>query len=104
MTEQSIVVNKLYGTLIAKARNILQQAQRDAVTWSNSVLSPLMHQIKDHKKQIESRLIMLRKINESKGNVNESIAQLEGELGPLQVQYQELLEILKAVHLEVKVD
>jgi hypothetical protein len=104
MTEQSIVVNKLYGTLIAKARNILQQAQRDAVTWSNSVLSPLMHQIKDHKKQIESRLIMLRKINESKGNVNESIAQLQSELGPLQVQYQELLEILKAVHLEVKAE
>jgi hypothetical protein len=47
---------------------------------------------------------MLRKINESKGNVNESIAQLESELGPLQVQYQELLEILKAVHLEIKAD
>ncbi|WKJ90378.1 dynamin family protein [Methylomonas montana] len=104
MTEQSIVVNKLYSTLIAKARNILQQAQKDAVTWSNSVLTPLMHQIKDHKKQIESRLIMLRKINESKGNVNESIAQLEAELGPLQKQYQELLTIVKAMHLEVKAD
>ncbi|WP_373280632.1 hypothetical protein [Methylomonas koyamae] len=100
MTEQSIVVNKLYNTLIAKARNILQQAQRDAVTWSNSVLSPLMHQIKDHKRQIESRLIMLRKINESKGGLAESIAQLEAELGPLQTQYQELLDIMKSVHLE----
>lgn len=86
MTEQSLVVNKLYSTLILKARNILQQAHKDAATWSNSVLTPLMHQIKDHKKQIESRLIMLRKINESKGNVNDSIAQLEGELAPLKQQ------------------
>ncbi|MGR8931002.1 MAG: dynamin family protein [Gammaproteobacteria bacterium] len=101
MTEQSLVVNKLYGTLIVKARNILQQAHKDAATWSNSVLTPLMHQIKDHKKQIESRLIMLRKINESKGSVSESMAQLEAELGPLKQQRQELLAIIKAMHLQV---
>ncbi len=102
MTEQSLVVNKLYGTLIAKAKNILQQAHKDAATWSNSVLTPLMHQIKDHKKQIESRLVMLRKINESKGNVSESIAQLEAELAPLKQQRQELLAIIRAMQLEIK--
>jgi hypothetical protein len=101
MTEQSLVVNKLYSTLILKARNILQQAHKDAATWSNSVLTPLMHQIKDHKKQIESRLIMLRKINESKGNVNDSIAQLEGELAPLKQQRQELLAIIKAMQINI---
>lgn len=101
MTEQSIVVNKLYSTLIAKARNILQQAHKDAATWSNSVLTPLMHQIKDHKKQIESRLVMLRKINESKGSVNESIAQLEAELVPLKQQRQELLAIIKAMQIDI---
>lgn len=101
MTEQSVVVNKLYSTLIIKARNILQQAHKDAATWSNSVLTPLMHQIKDHKKQIESRLIMLRKINESKGSVNESIGQLEAELAPLKQQRQELLAIVKAMQIKV---
>ena len=104
MTEQSQVVNKLYSTLIVKARNILQQANKDAATWSNSVLTPLMHQIKDHKKQIENRLIMLRKINESKGGVSESIAQLEAELAPLSVQRQELHMIVKAMHMEIKDD
>lgn len=99
MTEQSMVVNKLYSTLIAKARNILKQAHSDAVTWSNSVLTPLMHQIKDHKKQIESRLKMLRKISESKGSVTESIANLEAELEPLKKQRTELAMIIKAVHL-----
>ncbi|MDD1620000.1 MAG: dynamin family protein [Methylococcaceae bacterium] len=102
MTEQSVVIDRLYSTLIAKARNILQQAHKDAATWSNSVLTPLMHQIKDHKKQIESRLVMLRKINESKGSVGESIAQLEAELAPLISQRQELVEIIKAMHMEIK--
>jgi len=102
MTEQSIVVNKLYSTLIAKASNILQRAHNDALSWSNGVLVPLMHQLKDHKKQIESRLKMLRKISESKGEVSESIAHLEAELEPLKKQRSELAMIIKAIHLNEK--
>ena len=100
MTEQTIVINKLYSTLIAKAREILKEAHKDALTWSNSVLTPLMHQIKDHKKQIESRLQMLRKINDSKGDITENIANLEQELEPLKRQRQELATIIKAMQLE----
>lgn len=100
MTEQSIVINKLYSTLIAKARNILKQAHTDATTWSNSVLTPLMHQIKDHKKQIESRLQMLRKINDSSGTVAENIATLEAGLEPLKRQREELTVIMRAMQLD----
>jgi hypothetical protein len=100
MSEQSIVINKLYSTLIAKARNIVRQAHTDAVAWSNSVLTPLMHQIKDHKKQIEGRLQMLRKINSSKGSVIENIASLEAELEPLKRQRDELAIIINAMHLD----
>lgn len=103
MTEQSIVVNKLYSTLISKARNILRQAHKDATTWSNSVLTPLMHQIKDHKKQIESRLLMLRKINDSKGSVAENIANLEQELEPLKKQRNELATIIKAMNIDIAI-
>jgi len=99
MTEQSMVVNKLYSTLILKAAAILQRAHNDAASWSNGVLTPLMHQLKDHKKQIESRLKMLRKISDSKGAVSESISNLEAELAPLQKQKTELAMIIKAVHL-----
>jgi len=99
LTEQSIVVNKLYSTLIAKARKIMQQAQKDAASWSNSVLTPLMHQIKDHKKQIENRLQMLRRITESKGNVEENINQLKQELEQLKNQRQELVTIMKSMHI-----
>jgi hypothetical protein len=100
MTEQSIVINKLYGTLISKARNILKQAHNDSTNWSNSVLTPLMHQIKDHKKQIESRLQMLRKINDSSGTVAENIASLEADLLPLKRQRDELTVILRAMQLD----
>ncbi len=100
MTEQSVVVNKLYSTLIAKARNILKQAYQDALTWSNGVLVPLMHQIKDHKKQIESRLQMLKKINESKGSVAENIAHLRAELEPLKQQRKELAFIIREMRIE----
>lgn len=99
MTEQSIVINRLYSTLIAKARNILRQAHADATAWSGSVLMPLMHQIKDHKKQIENRLQMLKKMNESKGTVAENIATLEAEIEPLKKQRNELLMMLKVMQL-----
>ncbi|MGD0960993.1 MAG: dynamin family protein [Methylomonas sp.] len=102
MTEQTVVVNKLYTTLIYKARHILLQAHREAAIWSNSVLNPLIHQIKDHKTQIESRLLMLKKINQSKDMVTVSIAQLEAELAPIKLQRQQLLGIIKAMHFEVK--
>jgi hypothetical protein len=102
MSEQSIVINRLYSTLIAKARNIIRQAHADATTWSNGVLTPLMHQIKDHKKQIEGRLQMLRKINESKGSIVENIISLEAELEPLKRQRDELTVIINAMQLNIE--
>lgn len=101
MTEQHIVIDKLYNTLIAKARNIIKQAHADAITWSNGALTPLMHQIKDHKRQIEGRLQMLRKINDSKGTVVENIAHLESELVPLKRQREELVIMIKAMQLDI---
>lgn len=95
MTEQSIVINKLYSTLIAKARNILRQAHSDANTWSQGVFTPLIHQIKDHKKQIDGRLQMLRKINESKGNIDENIVALEAEIAPLRQKRDEMATIAR---------
>jgi hypothetical protein len=102
MTEQSVVINRLYSTLIAKARNILRQANADAAAWSNGVLTPLMHQIKDHKKQIENRLQMLKKMNESKGTVAENIATLEAEIEPLKKQRNELMMMIKGMQINVE--
>ncbi|MCK5888896.1 MAG: dynamin family protein [Methylococcales bacterium] len=100
LTEKSLVVNKLYSTLIAKAKQILHAAQQEALAWCKNVLTPLMHQIKDHKKQIENRLQMLRKINNSKGSVQDNIDELEAELEPLKAQKKELTTIIKLMHLK----
>jgi hypothetical protein len=100
ITEQSIVIDKLYSTLIANARDVLKQAHDDAIAWSHGVLIPLMCQIKDHKKQIESRLLMLKKINSSKGSIAENIAALETELEPLKRQRDELAVMIKAMQLD----
>ncbi len=102
MTEQNLVVEKLYSTLIAKARSIIKHAQTDAITWSNGALNPLIYQIKEHKKQIESRLQMLRKINASKGSVSDSIASLEAELEPMKRKREELAIIIKAMQLDAR--
>ena len=97
LTEQSIVINKLYSTLVFKARNVLKQAQQDAIHWSNSALTPLMHQIKNHKIQVENRLLMLRKIAESKDNISSNIQKLESNVELLSVQRKELLFMTKTI-------
>ena len=100
MTEQTVVVKKLYSSIISRVRDVFHEANQEASQWSNSVLLPLMHQIKDHKKQIDSRLYMLRKINGSKESIAENIAQLETQLVPLIKQYTELQTIIKAMKIE----
>jgi len=100
MTEQSVVIDKLYRTLIANARNVIKKAHDDAIEWSQGVLIPLMSQIRDHKKQIENHLLLLKKINGSKGSNAENIAALEAELAPLKRQRDELAIMIKAMQLE----
>ena len=97
MLQQSAVVKKLYSTLVAKSSTILSLAHADATTWGNSVLTPLIHQIKGHKKQIEGRLQILRKMKQSKGGIIEYIASLEAELEPLKRQRDELNAIINVI-------
>ncbi len=56
LMEQSLVIQKLYSSIINHARNVLLDAHKDAKSWSTIVLNPLIRQIKDHKKLIETRL------------------------------------------------
>lgn len=100
MTEQSTVIHNLYSTLISNARDVIRQAHEDSSAWGNTALTPLMQQIKDHKKQIENRLQMLRKINESTDNVAENIAHLRAEVEPLKRQRDELNMMIRGMRLD----
>lgn len=97
LLEQSVVIQRLYGTIITRARDLFAQANKEATNWGAMVLSPLVLQIKDHKRAIETRLHMLRKISESTQSLDETISELEQQLAPLRRQYDELEVVLKVL-------
>ncbi|MCI0652960.1 MAG: dynamin family protein, partial [Methylococcaceae bacterium] len=100
LMEQGLVIQKLYSSIIIKARDVFVKAHREARDWGAAALSPLLRQIKDHKKSIENRLDMLRKINSSKESLESNIAKLEAELLPVQAQFEELMRIEEALKPE----
>ena len=100
MTEQAIVVKKLYSLIISRVREVFDNAHQDAKQWRKMVLLPLIHQIKEHKKQIDSRLYMLHKISGSKEDVAENIVFLEAQLAPLVRQYTELQMIIFSMKID----
>lgn len=97
--EQGLVVQKLYTSIIAQSQDVFTNAHKEASNWSAVVLSPLLRQIKDHKKSIENRLDMLRKINSSKESLESNIAKLKEELEPLNAQFAELKAIQDEMQL-----
>ena len=103
LTEQSLVVQKLYDTLIYKARDILFDAHRDAETWGRNVMTPLMHQIMAFKKQIEDRLTVLGSSMESKEVLTANLERLDKELQLIIAQRNELNDIVKAIEGDMSV-
>lgn len=97
LMEQNAVIHKLYSTVIAEARDMFAQAHKEAAAWGSGALSPLVRRIKDRKRMIESRLEVLRKVNESSETLDVEIADMEQKLAPIQQQYRELKEILAVV-------
>ena len=97
LTEQSLVVKKLYNTLIYKAYNIINTANLDAKTWGRNIMSPLTHQIMAYKKQLEDRLMVLSSSIDSKKNFTENLERLEKELELIVKQRNELNSIVKDI-------
>ena len=100
LMEQSAVVVKLYTTTVARARELFEQAHADAVGWTTMALVPLVHQIKDHKRMIESRLEVLSKVNEAGASLDSELGTLVKSLSSLRKQYDELTTIRRAMHLD----
>lgn len=100
LMEQGLVVQKLYSSIIMQIRNVFVKAYRDANGWGAVALNPLLRQIKDHKKSIENRLDMLRKINSSKDSLESNIQKLEADLIPVNSQFEELNSIKATMQLE----
>jgi hypothetical protein len=95
LTEQSVVVKKLYSTLILEVRKVLNAASKEASTWGRNAMTPLMNQMLEYKKQIENRLAILKSLMLSKDNHEENLLRLEQELERFNAQRTELNEIVK---------
>lgn len=100
LMEQGLVIQKLYSSIIVRARDVFVRAHQEARDWAAIALNPLLRQIKDHKKSIENRLDMLRKINISKESLESNIARLEAELLPVRAQFDELMKIQAAIEFQ----
>jgi hypothetical protein len=77
MTEQHFVIKQFFITLVAKARNIFDECNRNAVAWFQALVTPLYKQLQDHRAAIDGQLEHLRKIHKNMDSLGTHVADLE---------------------------
>jgi hypothetical protein len=90
---QSLVVNRLYGTLIARAQVLFQLAYDDSGVWSKTVFGPLLEHMRERRNAIESRLDMYRKVHERVETLDVEIESLNRSLTEVRARIEELSAI-----------
>ncbi len=93
LLEQRVVIDRFYGSIIYKAKDMFERAHQDSINWASSVMTPILHQIKEQKKYIENRLVVLRKVNSANESVDSDLKDLQNALTGLQGRLDELQEI-----------
>jgi hypothetical protein len=91
MTEQVYVIKKFFISLVSRVRDLFLQANEEADAWLGEVMNPLLAQIKEHKTVMEKRLDTLRRISESRDNLEGKVRELEAQVGVVEEQLGELL-------------
>ena len=84
LTEQSFVIKKFFISLVSRARNIYYQLNQDSEHWAKSALTPLVHQVKAHKQELQLRMDQLKKAGESRDSISGQMANLTKEAKVLQ--------------------
>ncbi len=87
MSIKHFVVKRFFNTIIDSARTIFVRANKEADSWLDTALQPLMYQIRDHRDMLERRLKDLRKVSKSRDTLQLRINELEKEY---QVQMRQL--------------
>jgi len=90
---QSMVVNRLYGTLIARAQVLFQLAHDESTAWAATVFMPVLEQMRERKLAIENRLEMYRKVHERVENLESELLAVARSLDGTRAQLAELVEI-----------
>jgi hypothetical protein len=104
LLEQRTVIDRFYGSIIYRAKELFERAHQDSINWASSVMTPILHQIKEQKKYIENRLIVLRKVNSANESVDNDLKELQNALVGLQKRLDELQEIKDDLQLPMEVE
>lgn len=95
LTEEHFVISRFFITLVSRAREIFAGCNKDATTWSKSIMMPVLTQIREHKNLLEKRLDNLKKVQENLSSMGERVNELEiarQELLKQQLVIQTMLE------------
>ncbi len=98
MTEQSFVIKKFFISLVSRARNIYFQLNKDSDDWGKRILTPLIHQVKSHKQELQIRMEQLKKAGQSRESITERISALTREAKLLQKHLIDANAMLAAIN------
>ena len=98
MTEKRFLVRRFWRMLVDQARRIFNEARNETERWLASVPLPLEMQIRDHKAQLEARLVSLARVNERGSAIQEEVAKLQRERAEIQKQ----LDLITGLIMKVR--
>ncbi len=101
LTEQGLLIQKFFISIVSRARDIFYRANTEADAWTRELLNPLVREIKDHKKQMESRLETLKQVSQSKSSLEAKIKELEQQCVKVSRQLSSLQEIREGLLKEI---
>jgi len=98
MTEQSFVIKKFFISLVSRARNLYYQLNKDADDWGKRALTPLIRQVKAHKKELKLRLEQLKKAGQSRDTITDRVSGLKKEAKVLQKHVFDINKMLTTIN------
>lgn len=94
MTEKHFVVKRFFVAMVSRAKDIFFQARQEVDSWLSTALEPLTFQIREHKEQMERRLLDLQKISRSRDTLDSRVTELKNQHNAVAKQ----LTILRNIH------
>lgn len=104
MTEQHFVIKRFFISMVSHARNTFSRCHEDVKVWNNSIMLPIMAQIREHKSMIDRRAENLRQVSEQQGTLEERISELKTIRNELLVQQKTTRYIRSQINQHVFLD
>ncbi len=95
MTEQHFVIKRFFITLVSRVREIFNDTNTGARTWSKAIMAPILAQVREHKIMMDHRLENLKKVHENLDNLSGRIQDLEATKQNLENQQVTIKTMLR---------